>query len=598
MFIERTGSWGTFTTDYLDGRVRYQLKKDRPIHELLFEETKEHYQQDDLFTTEDKLEISGDTFRRIVKELERFNLSATGDDVKGLAFEKFLGDTFRGNLGQFFTPRPIVDFMVELLDPGENELICDPASGSGGFLIRAFEHIRRKIHADIQGQKDAARKEIEARKLAEDKEIALVEKAFAKLNRDLDPEQADPPSRVRRLAYDCIFGTDAEPRAARTSKMNMIMHGDGHGGIHYHDGFVDINGIYAGRFDLVLTNPPFGSTVGRDQKFGSSDQTRVPNDAAYLRRCRERYGSDWSAHHALAIKRMEEELPILDAYEIGKDKPNRDTEILFLERCLNLLKPGGRMGIVLPDGNLNNPSLAWLRRWAEGKARLLAVVSLPEETFVSADATVKASLVFLQRFNAKDEKVWAAAWTAAHQTHDGKFNAERSRLCTEFGARIACADRPELRDLLAQLAKLGLTRTPAAWRQDAPPAYHPQGVGATRVGKPKWIGEAKDKKRARELRRAFDAAWTEADELTAEKILRQLRAALRKVAADHNATLWQHVRAAFDYPVFTAAPELVGITSTGADGPNQLPEVMQAWREFAAWLRAGAAEKNKPDFAK
>ena len=72
------------------------------------------------------MEVSEETFCRIVKELERFNLSATGDDIKGLAFERFLGDTFRGELGQFFTPRPIVDFMVELLDAQENELICDP----------------------------------------------------------------------------------------------------------------------------------------------------------------------------------------------------------------------------------------------------------------------------------------------------------------------------------------------------------------------------------------------------------------------------------------------------------------------------------------
>ena len=596
MFIERTGSWGTFTTEYLDGRVKYQLRKDKPIHELLFEETKDHYKQDDLFTDQDNLEISGETFRRIVKELERFNLSATGDDVKGLAFEKFLGDTFRGNLGQFFTPRPIVNFMVDLLDPQEDELICDPASGSGGFLIRAFEHVRRKIHADIQKKKETARAEIEARKLPEDKEIELIEKAFAKLNRDLDPEQAEPQSRVRKLAFDCMFGTDAEPRAARTSKMNMIMHGDGHGGIHYHDGFVDINGIYPERFNVILTNPPFGSTVGSDQKFGSSEQTRVPVDAAYVRHCKERYGAEWIAQHAKAVKRMENAEKILDAFEIGKGKPNRDTELLFIERCLQLLIPGGRMGIVLPDGNLNNPSLAWLRRWAEGKAKLLAVVSLPEETFASADATVKASLVFLRRFTALDEKKWEAAWAAAHKEHDKRFNAERTRLCEEFGPRFACADKPEHRDALKQLAALGINRMHAEWQQDEPPPY-PRGVGATRVGKPKWSDEAKDKKHAREVRRALDAAWTDDDDATVEKLLRQLRAALRKVDMEHNLALWRSVRAAFDYPVFTAAPDQVGITSTGADGPNQLPDVLKAWREFEAWSNNGANEKQKPVLA-
>ena len=108
-----------------------------------------------------------------------------------------------------------------------------------------------------------------------------------------------------------------------------------------------------------------------------------------------------------------EKTPILDLFEIGKGKNNRPTELIFVERCLSLLKPAGRMGIVLPDGNLNNPSLAWLRRWAEGKARLLAVVSLPEETFRSSNATVKASLVFLRRFTIDDATAWEAAWTQA-----------------------------------------------------------------------------------------------------------------------------------------------------------------------------------------
>ena len=89
------------------------------------------------------------------------DLSKTGDDIKG-RIRKFLGTTFRGELGQFFTPRPVVEFMVDLLDPQEGQMICDPASGSGGFLIRAFEHVRSQIVADIQQQKDAERARIEA----------------------------------------------------------------------------------------------------------------------------------------------------------------------------------------------------------------------------------------------------------------------------------------------------------------------------------------------------------------------------------------------------------------------------------------------------
>ena len=247
MYVERSGLHGTFTVDYLDRRSSTRLPTDPLVHHGLFEQTKDNYEADDLFAETDRLEISEPTFRRIVRELERFDLSKTGDDIKGLAFERFLGTTFRGELGQFFTPRPIVDFMVDLLDPREGELICDPAAGSGGFLIRGFEHVREHIDADVQADKDQARTEIEAQGLDPDEEDARVGTAFAALNRELLPSDEDnrpADTRVGRLAWRCIFGCDAEPRAARTAKMNMIMHGDGHGGIHYHDGLVDINGIW------------------------------------------------------------------------------------------------------------------------------------------------------------------------------------------------------------------------------------------------------------------------------------------------------------------------------------------------------------------
>ncbi len=132
MYVERSGLHGTFSVDYLDRRSDIRLPTDPPVHDGLFDQTKAYYRTDDIFSTNDRLEISEDTFRRIVKELERFDLSKTGDDIKGLAFERFLGNTFRGELGQFFTPRPIVEFIVNLLDPREGELICDPAAGSAG----------------------------------------------------------------------------------------------------------------------------------------------------------------------------------------------------------------------------------------------------------------------------------------------------------------------------------------------------------------------------------------------------------------------------------------------------------------------------------
>ncbi|MGA2140557.1 MAG: N-6 DNA methylase, partial [Verrucomicrobiia bacterium] len=596
MYIERTGTWGTFTTDYLDRRAAVRLPDDLPVHQQLFLQTKKHYSIDEIFSERDDLEISEETFRRLVKELERFNLSATGDDIKGLAFEKFLGETFRGELGQFFTPRPIVEFMVDVLNPQEGDLVCDPAAGSGGFLIRAFEHVRNKIAAEVQAAKDSARNKIEKMDLPEDKERRLIEKEFADLNRQLDPEQADPPSRIRQLAHDHIFGTDAEPRAARTAKMNMIMHGDGHGGIHYHDGLVDINGVFPERFDIVLTNPPFGQNVGEDQKLGNTEQTRIPQRSGYVKDCREKYGDAWEISHRRLLAAVNGKDKILDKFEVGKDKPNRPTEILFLERCLQLLKLGGRFGIVLPDGDLNNPSLSWLRRWAEGKARLLAVVSLPEETFAAADATVKASLVFLQKFTHKDAAAWEKAWQNAHTKLDAQFNAERNRLCTEFGARIACADTPALAEILKQLTGLGVRRVLPEWKQADPPPY-PRGVSATTIGKPRWDGKPTERQHAAQFKSDFEEAFAGEAEQKAEKLHRELRAALRKVDVAHNASLWRVVREALDYPVFTAAPDAVGITATGAEGPNQLQDVLAAYRKFEEWNKAGAKPEKTPNYS-
>lgn len=603
MYVERSGLHGTFTTEYLDKRAQVRLPTDPEVHDGLFEQTKAYYRADDLFTAADKLDISEATFRRIVKQLERFDLSKTGDDIKGLAFEKFLGTTFRGELGQFFTPRPVVEFMVDLLNPQEGQLICDPASGSGGFLIRAFEHVRAKIVADIQTQKDAERARIEALKLPEEEEEQQIEAAFSRLNHQLLPSGDDNKridTRVGRLAWQCIYGTDAEPRAARTAKMNMIMHGDGHGGIHYHDGLLDINGIFDGRFDLVLTNPPFGSNVGADQKVGGSDETRVPTDTAYLQRCRERgYGEPWEESHHRLLQAATAKTPILDLFEIGKGKNNRPTELIFVERCLNLLKPGGRMGIVLPDGNLNNPSLAWLRRWTEGRAKLLAVVSLPEETFRSSNATVKASLVFLRKFTEAEATQWEADWTQAHAELDAAFDAQRKDAHASYAPRIVSGDDAEAARLLGELAALGLQRTLLPWQRSEAPAY-PRQAQPTTQSKPVWMGEAakEHKRAAAELKKQASAALATLQKRS-DALLSELKAKYKSIDEAHTAALWSRVRELFDYPVFVAAPKTVGITSTGETGEgvaSELPELLRAFREFETWVESGAQPDATPNF--
>ncbi|MFQ3577004.1 MAG: type I restriction enzyme HsdR N-terminal domain-containing protein, partial [Cytophagales bacterium] len=129
-------------------------KGEKPFYQKIFDNVKADYAAQDLFEKDESIRLRENSIEAIIQKLEKYNLSDTSDDVKGIAFEEFLGKTFRGELGQFFTPRTIVDFMVEVLDPKEGETICDPCCGSGGFLIKAFEYIRENIEKDIQAQKE------------------------------------------------------------------------------------------------------------------------------------------------------------------------------------------------------------------------------------------------------------------------------------------------------------------------------------------------------------------------------------------------------------------------------------------------------------
>ena len=209
--------------NYVNLNREMGVKDATPFYQQLFEKTKQDFRDDDLFDESETLRIRENSFEAIVKELQIYNLSTTSDDVKGIAFEQFLGKTFRGELGQFFTPRTIVDFMVDILDPMEGETICDPCCGSGGFLIKAFEYVRTKIENEIH----AAKEKIKADYYNEDylnanenRKLEIEEKVndlFSKLNAELDIN--NELSRLRTLSYDCIYGTDANPRMSRTAKM-------------------------------------------------------------------------------------------------------------------------------------------------------------------------------------------------------------------------------------------------------------------------------------------------------------------------------------------------------------------------------------------
>ena len=384
-----------------DSYEKFRPKDGLEFYQFLFQQAKDEFKDDDLFDQNDHIRIRENSFEAIVEELEIYNLSTTSDDVKGIAFEKFLGRTFRGELGQFFTPRTIVDFMVDVLDPQEGEIICDPCCGSGGFLIKAFEYVRAKIETEIHEAKEDIKKKYyttEYEKLNESDKEAIDQKVndlFTKLNAELDIN--NEKSRLRVLSYDCIFGTDANPRMSRTAKMNMIMHGDGHGGVHHNDGLLNVNGIFENRFDVILTNPPFGSRIEKSLKITEADKYR---DQARINKYKKRYGSAYEK----ALKQISDNLnkPLLDLYETGS--LSTLTEVVFIERCMNLLKPGGRMGIVLPEGVLNNTNLQKVRDYVESKAKIVLITSIPQDVFVASGATVKPSLLFFKKFTEDETK--------------------------------------------------------------------------------------------------------------------------------------------------------------------------------------------------
>lgn len=331
----------------------YLKEKSRGVFlDNLFSKTKEFFQKDGLFESADTIHIKRETVLKIIETLEPFNLCNLSEDIRGLAFESFLGKTFRGELGQFFTPRTVVNYMVDVLDIKEGEKICDPCCGSGGFLIRAFEHIQDMIDNDIHRRIHSIVNDTTLSEIVKKQQIEL-------LLLELDKNHIG--SRYYKLCHNYIYGVDANIRMARTSKMNMIMHGDGHLGVYCHDGLFDVGGVENEKFDVILINPPFGLRIARD----------LEN----------------------AGKRVS------DCYHIKKS----NAEALFIERCLKLLKPGGRAGLVLPDGILNNPNMEEVRNYVEREADILNITSIPADVFIASGANVKPSLVFLRKKMTVDE---------------------------------------------------------------------------------------------------------------------------------------------------------------------------------------------------
>lgn len=275
-----------------------------------------------------------------------------------------MGGFFKGDFGQFFTPRELIAFAVEILEPERRDVVLDPACGSGGFLLYALDHVRREA-----------------------------DRRFPK--RSVDPRQHTEHFKYwHDFAERNLFGIEVNDELARVAKMNMIIHDDGHTNIVGHDALdflPKLSGKNAGlleaKFDLVLTNPPFGSVIKRVEKGeGYLEQFDLRH---YIGKSNAGTEGEDATQGDPDAKRGAKSI---------KTRASIKTEILFLERVWSFLKPGtGQVAIVLPDGILTNTSLQGVRDWILSHFQLLAVVSLPQFAFSHYDAGVKASLVFMRR---------------------------------------------------------------------------------------------------------------------------------------------------------------------------------------------------------
>ncbi|MGD2091517.1 MAG: N-6 DNA methylase [Candidatus Aminicenantes bacterium] len=346
------------------------------------EEIKREIKDDRLVREIKKIQVKQPTLEQIIEEIGKFNLPEMPDEIKGPAYQELMGNTLNKQLRQFFTPLPIVDFMVKILDPSQGEIICDPCCGSGSFLVRTLLHLKETFQP-LQCQ----------------------------LHRN-DNERVS----IADMTNGCIFGVDANPRMAWASKLNIIMHGGRHDGIHFGDGLLNKRGIFDGRFDVVFANPPFGGRVIKELTISPIDCMTEEEIADY--------GARIGANSVEYLRLVKSNVgkPILELFDMGKI--TKLTEALFMERCLRLLKPGGRMGIILPEGVLNSDKFQEMRDYAEGKAKLILIASLPKEAFRHLQVGVTAGIVFLKKFTFEEAALYQRISIAAKEAVSKKFAAE------------------------------------------------------------------------------------------------------------------------------------------------------------------------------
>jgi type I restriction enzyme M protein len=334
----------------------------------LFSEVKKQYKN--IFRGNEEITLSDRALAFIVSELAKYDFTRTDVDAKGVAYQEIVGTNLRGDRGQYFTPRGVVKLVVEMLDPKEDERVLDPACGTGGFLVATLGHMLKKFREEQDTQP----------------------------GQENTTEFLSVHERLKEYASNMVFGADFDPFLIRASQMNMVMAGDGRGHL-YHINSLEFPGGHLpqvkdarkdllpfGSFDVVMTNPPFGSDIPITEKNILQNFELAHN---------------WEPDGEGGFRNT------------GVLKSSVAPEILFIESCLKWIKPGtGRMGIVLPDGILGNPAAEYIRWWIMREAQVLASVDLPVEAFIAeANVNILTSLLFLRRKSEEEKRAEALGGT-------------------------------------------------------------------------------------------------------------------------------------------------------------------------------------------
>ncbi len=333
----------------------------------IFEDVKKKYGK--IFDSNDEIKLSPRSLAYIVSELQKYSLLKTNIDIKGKAYEEIVGANLRGDRGEFFTPRNVMKMTVEMINPQIDEKVLDSSCGTGGFLVTAMTHVISQLESEFS-------KQIE---LPREKWDSDSNKAF------LD--------RISEMAASNFFGFDINPDLVKATKMNMVMNNDGSGNIlqtnsllpphewtdEFRTKLAEALGIKKeeirnhttlGYFDVIVTNPPFGSKIPIKDK-----NILEQFELAHIWECNKETNV-WTM-----TERLQSSVP---------------PEILFIERCTQLLVPGGRMGIVLPDSILGSPGLGYIREWLIKNHRIVASIDLHADTFQPRNGT-QTSVLFLQK---------------------------------------------------------------------------------------------------------------------------------------------------------------------------------------------------------